>query len=263
VTIAPALAGAMAGVAADALAARASGQKASALSAAAAAAACAICFALISAHPAPGWRGVLGPLWALGWIIAADIDLRSRQVYDAHGAALCALALGASWLDHRLLASAAGGAAAAGIPAAINLVSSRGALPSAAARAAGPASAAAVLAAAWGRIPLPAAAGLAAAAGAAAALLAALLRMMARGWEGEVIGWGDVWMAGSVGLWFGIRGMWAPLFWGLSAAAMGAAAQWAAAAAARGSWPWLSEASPTVPGLFVGAVLLPLLATPR
>ncbi len=49
--------------------------------------------------------------------------------------------------------------------------------------------------------------------------LTVALRRMARGWNGEVVGWGDVLLAGVMGLWFGIRLVWAPLGIGIGAAA--------------------------------------------
>jgi len=91
-------------------------------------------------------------------------------------------------------------------------------------------------------------------------IMAAIVRSMARraraeGWHGELVGWGDVMLAGLIGLWFGLRWVWAPLAVGLGAAAAMGAIRWVVLACSARQLPWLREAQPTVPGLFVGVVL--------
>jgi len=53
-------------------------------------------------HPAHTWHGRLMPLWARGWLAIADLDLRTRAVYDLHVAALALLALAAAAMDRQL-----------------------------------------------------------------------------------------------------------------------------------------------------------------
>ncbi|GEM_PF-2402693 len=265
-------AGAAAGAGADLAAARVAGQRPTPRTAAAASAVGALTAAAVAAHPAHTWHGWLAPLWAWGWLVAADVDLRARVVHDLHAAALAALALAAAGLDGQAVISIAGGLAVAGMLAALNWAAAsgrRGAWPVAAAGAAGivlAAAAWAMMARATAGLPVRGAGDprvvLALLLAAAPPGLTVALRRMARGWDGEVVGWGDVMLAGVMGLWFGIRLVWAPLGIGIGAAAAMGAARWAAAAWARRRPPWLREAQPTVPGLLVGAVLGVVLATP-
>jgi hypothetical protein len=78
---------------------------------------------------------------------------------------------------------------------------------------------------------------------------------MARGWNSELVGWGDVLLVGVMGLWFGLRWEWAPLLVGIAGAAGFGTIRWIVAAWTEQRAPWLHEAQPSVPGLFIGVVL--------
>jgi len=85
--------------------------------------------------------------------------------------------------------------------------------------------------------------------------LTVLPRRMARDWDGELVGWGDVLLVGVMGLWFGLRWVWTPLLAGVGAAAALGVLRWVVVTWTLQRPPWLRETQPTVPGLFVGAVL--------
>jgi hypothetical protein len=267
------VAGAAAGIAADVAAARVCVQRVTARTAAATALVAAILAAGMVAHVPYTWHDRLMPLWAWGWLVAADVDLRTRTVHDLHVAALAAVALAAAVLDRQALVSVAGGVVVAGTLAALNGAAGVGR------GRAWPVVAAAALGLALGGVAWVVMARLTAGApvrGAAdprvvLAVMAAilpfgltvLLRRMARGWDGELVGWGDVLLAGVMGLWFGLRWAWTPLAVGMGAAAVLGAVRWTIVAWTARRPPWLREAQPTVPGLLVGAVLGAVLHWPR
>jgi hypothetical protein len=264
-------AGALAGLAADAAAARMSDQRATATTGIAACAVGAAVALGMAAHPPHAWHGRLMPLWAWGWILVSDLDLRTRSVHDLHALGLALVALAAAALDHQLLVAAAGGVAVAGLLAAMNAVAVAApgrAWPVAAAAAVGCGVGGIAWQVMWRRTaalpwsgPLDPRAVGALLLAAGPPILAWMLRRMAGRWEGELIGWGDVMLVGVMGLWFGIRWVWTPLLVGIAVSAALGGARWLAVTWASGEVPWLREAQPTVPGLMVGA-LLGVLAPP-
>jgi prepilin signal peptidase PulO-like enzyme (type II secretory pathway) len=268
----PLVVAAAAGVGADLLAARIAGQRGTAGTATATALVAALLAAGMVAHVPYAWHGWLMPLWAWGWLVVADLDLRTRMVHDLHVAALAVLALVAAVLDRQALVSVAGGVVVAGLLAALNGAATVGkgrAWPVVAAAALG----LALGGVAWmvmtrltAGVPVRGAADPRVALAALAVVvppgLTVVLRRMARGWDGELVGWGDVLLAAVMGLWFGIRWVWPPLLAGIGVAALLGAIRWIAVMLMEQRPPWLREAQPTVPGLFVGAVLGVVFAGP-
>jgi hypothetical protein len=268
----PLVVAAAAGVGADLLAARIAGQRGTAGTATATALVAALLAAGMVAHVPYTWHGRLMPLWAWGWLVVADLDLRTRTVHDLHVAALAVLALVAAVLDRQALVSVAGGFVVAGLLAALNGAATVGK------GRAWPVIATTILGLACGGVawmvmtqltagvPVRGAADprvvLAALAVVVPPGLTVVLRRMARGWDGELVGWGDVVLVGVMGLWFGIRWVWPPLLAGVGVAALLGAIRWIAVMLTEQRPPWLREAQPTVPGLFVGAVLGVVLAGP-
>jgi len=258
-------AGVLAGAGADWIAARVAGQRSTVRTSAATAIAATVLTIAMLLHPAHTWHGRLMPLWAWGWLAIADLDLRTRVVYDMHVAALALLALVAAAMDRQLLVSLSGGLVVGGMLAGINGAAQIGkerAWPVIIAAALG----LTVGGAAWVvmlhltpglpvRGPTDPRVFLAVILAFIPPALAVLLRWMARDWDGELIGWGDVLLIGVMGLWFGLRWVWTPLLVGIGTAALLGACRWVAVTWTEQRLAWLREAQPTVPGLFVGAVL--------
>lgn len=259
------VAGAAAGASADLLAAKIAGRRAKAHTSVAVALIAVLLTRAMLIHAPHTWHGRLMPLWAWGWLLVADIDLRTRLVYDLHVAALTLIALAAGALDHQLIVSVTSALLVAGLLAALNVAAAsdqRHAWPVVVAAGAGLVFAGA----AWAlTMRLTAALPvrglidprvlLATLIAVAPPTLIVLVRRMARGWDGELVGWGDVLLVGLMGLWFGLRWVWAPLLVAIAAAAGLGVIRWIAVVRTAKRAPWLREAQPTVPGLFVGAVL--------
>jgi len=104
------IAAAAAGIVADLVAARVAGQHGTARTTAAAAlVAAAVAYGMV-VHAPHTWHGRLMPLWAWGWLVVADLDLRTRFVLDLHVAVLGVVAVLAAVLDRETVLSVAGAA---------------------------------------------------------------------------------------------------------------------------------------------------------
>lgn len=258
-------AGATAGAGADLLAATIAGQQGRVHTSTAAALIAILLTAAMLMHPPHTWHGRLMPLWAWGWLLVADIDVRTRLVYDLHVAALALIALVAAALDHQLIVSVTGALFVAGMLAVLNAlaqVDRRYVWPVVASAAVGLVFAGFAWATMRRLTAVLPVRGLTDPRVLLATLIAVsppaltvLVRRMARGWDGELVGWGDVLLVGVMGLWFGLRWVWAPLLVGIAATAVLGTIRWIILAWTEKRAPWLLEAQPTVPGLFVGAVL--------
>lgn len=264
--------GALGGAAADWIAARGAGTQATRRSMLITALIGAAVTALIVTHGARGWHAWLLPLWLWGWILAADADLRTQELYDADTFGLLALALIAGLADHIILVALAGAVAMAaiwlivrgglrwwtwrasvilaGVGAVVAIVA-RYHLTVVQAQLAPPTRAIVygTMAHAW------TAAMIWMVVGAAVVALAPVL-----GWMGtisrrahgpdEQVGGADVLLWAAIGAWFGLRWVWPVAGAAVIALALVAGAQ---VLARKRGWhlPWAPEGLPIAPVLFV------------
>lgn len=262
--------GAAAGVLADAAAARLTGGRITGITGLLTACAGGCAGAYVMRHAHTGWHSTLLPLWLWGWLVAADADARSQELYDAHTVGLLALALLAGSADRQGLVSVAG----AGVVGAIWLMIRAGlgwwtwrssvllALVGAVAAIVGMARLEIVRhEIASGRIGgTPAIHEGTMALLALVGGIAALVVSPALAWLGHVsrrvplaedrVGGADVILWSAVGAWYGVRWVWPVL--GVAAVALGAAAIVHTLISRTTAWrsPWGEAGIPVVPVLW-------------
>lgn len=262
--------GAAAGVLADAAAARLTGGRVGGITGLLAACAGGCAGAYVMRHAHTGWHGALLPLWVWGWLVAADADARSQELYDAHTVGLLGLALLAGSADRQGLVSVAG----AGVVGAIWLMI-RGGLGwwtwrSSALLASAGAAAAIVGMARLGIVRHGIASGRIGGTPAIHDWSIALLLLVsglgslavspALAWLGRIsrrvqsaedrVGGADVILWSAVGAWYGVRWVWPVL--GIAAVALGAAAIVHTVISRTTAWraPWGEAGIPVIPVLW-------------
>lgn len=266
------LLGALAGAAADWVAAHLTAYTSSRTSLGIGAIAGTVLAAMVLAHPFHGWHGRLLPLWLWGWLVAADADLRAQELYDYHTMGLLALALAAGAVDRQPLVGAAGAVTMGGLWLVV-----RGGLrwwtwwASAALIGVGVIvllSALHDLALARHALAIGGSLGIVqqsardmvssartatiASFGIALAPLLAWIGAISRRWNDgeEMVGGADVLLWAAVGAWFGLRWVWPVASAAVIALGLAAVAQLVAHLIGRRT-PWAADHLPVVPVMFI------------